>query len=88
MVKSYYLEMLKENQPNFRDYLQRLPDREFTVISERLKGRTLREIANELPHSPHHSRPGRGVSPERVRQMEFKAIRRLRQMAASKKRKT
>ena len=83
-MTSYYLEMLKKNQPNFRDHLRRLPDREFIVISERLKGRTLKEIANELPRSPKVG-GGIGVRPERVRQLEFKAIQRLRRMAASKR---
>jgi len=84
MGKSYYLEMLKKNQPNFRDHLSRLPDREFIVMSERLKSRTLKEIAKELPRSPRAG-GGIGVSQHRVKQLEVKAIKRLRRMAASKK---
>ena len=50
--------------------LRRLPEREQYVLEQRFEGRMLREVGDDL-----------GLSRERVRQIEAKALRKLRAMA-------
>ncbi len=71
--ESLYLAALKREYPEFTESLNILNDQHRQVLLERLKGKSLLEVALKLPRRCG----GTGVTRERVRQIEAKACRRL-----------
>jgi len=73
---SIELDRLREECPEFEKYIHLLIPRQQTVLKQRLKGLTLKEVGSNLPRT-ERAGGGTGVSPELVRQQERKAIWRL-----------
>lgn len=71
--QSYYLATLKSEYPEFMESLDILTEQQKYVLLERLKGKTLSEVAPSLPRK----NGGTGVTRERIRQLEGRACRRL-----------
>jgi hypothetical protein len=64
--------------PNVGEALKTLTEREQLVLERRYSGMTLKTTGLELLNMRDKKTPGQGVSTERVRQIEAKALRKLR----------
>ncbi len=78
------LKEMLASYPEFPKFIEMLDSRQATIIKERMKGKTRREIGVQLPRHKLGG-GGVGVTRERVRQLELRAYRVLEIMCIKRR---